>query len=207
MKLRTEKYSEQLARWPDQGRHILAQFDDESVVVYQAYRPAIGLFAIEHQRFGGAFSFSRMSWIKPNFLWMMYRSGWGKKTGQEIVLAIRLKREYFNEILRNAIPSTNLGNLPQEEWKQQVTSSAVRLQWDPDHRPCGQKEERRAIQLGLRNEFLKPFDGEGIIEVIDMRSFVAEQYELVKQEKLDQLVLPAEELYPLDNDLQKVLFI
>src|SRR5439155_2761622 len=30
------------------GRHILTQFDDESVVVYQAYRPAIGRFAAEH---------------------------------------------------------------------------------------------------------------------------------------------------------------
>ncbi len=29
--------------------------------------------------------------------------------------------------------------------------SDVRLQWDPDHKPDGSKETRRAIQLGLRN--------------------------------------------------------
>jgi hypothetical protein len=27
-----------------------------------------------------------MSWIKPNFLWMMYCSGWGTKQRQRIIL-------------------------------------------------------------------------------------------------------------------------
>jgi SAM-dependent methyltransferase len=51
---------------PNSGRHILAQFDDESVVDYQAYRPAIGLFAAKNGHFGGEFGLDRMSWIKPN---------------------------------------------------------------------------------------------------------------------------------------------
>jgi len=25
---------------------------------------------------------NRMTWIKPNFLWMMYRSGWASKKNQ-----------------------------------------------------------------------------------------------------------------------------
>jgi hypothetical protein len=44
----TEPYVRQVARWPESGRHILAQFDAEAVVVYQAYRPAIGHFAAQH---------------------------------------------------------------------------------------------------------------------------------------------------------------
>lgn len=78
----TESYASQRLRWPQAGRHILAQFDDDSIVVYQAYRPAIGRFAAAHGYFGGEFSYLRMSWIKSNFLWMMYRSGWGTKPGQ-----------------------------------------------------------------------------------------------------------------------------
>jgi hypothetical protein len=70
MNLRTEPYLAQTARLPKTGRHILAQFDDESVIVYQAYRPAIDHFAAHHGYFGGEFSLNRMSWIKPNFLWM-----------------------------------------------------------------------------------------------------------------------------------------
>src|SRR5215475_10258164 len=106
MKLNVVPYLEQLDRWPKFGRHILAQFDDEAVVVYQAYRPQIGRFAAEHGYFGGAFSLDRMSWIKPNFLWMMYRSGWGTKEGQEIILAIWLRRSAFAAILKEAVHST-----------------------------------------------------------------------------------------------------
>ena len=70
--LPTELFNEQKARWPNSGRHILAHFDDETLVIYQAYRPTIGNYAIKHGELGGPdFSFSRMSWIKPNFLWMM----------------------------------------------------------------------------------------------------------------------------------------
>jgi hypothetical protein len=58
-------YAKQAARWPKSGGHILAQYDEESVVVYQTYRPSIGRFAAEHGYFGGEFSLSRMSWIKP----------------------------------------------------------------------------------------------------------------------------------------------
>ena len=76
MRLATERYVEQAKTWPASGRHVLAHFDAETVVVYQAYRPAIGRYVIEHGHLGGdGFSYSRMSWVKPNFLWMMFRSG------------------------------------------------------------------------------------------------------------------------------------
>ena len=106
MNLITEPYIAQRARWPRSGRHILAQFDAESVVVYQAYRPEIGHFAARHGYFGGGFGLGRMSWIKPNFLWMMYRSGWGTKEDQEVTLAVRLRRDAFDEILGLAVHST-----------------------------------------------------------------------------------------------------
>ncbi|MEH2315556.1 DUF4291 family protein [Nostoc sp.] len=75
MRLITEPYLTQVSNWPKNGRHILAQYDDHSIVVYQAYRPAIGDFTATYGYFSDEFSFDRMSWIKPNFIWMMYRSG------------------------------------------------------------------------------------------------------------------------------------
>lgn len=72
--MKTEAFATQVARWPPRGRHILAQFDEHAVVVYQAYRPSIGRHAATHgDLLGGGFSLDRMSWIKPNFLWMLYR--------------------------------------------------------------------------------------------------------------------------------------
>nr|WP_310426924.1 DUF4291 family protein [Chamaesiphon sp. VAR_48_metabat_135_sub] len=98
MRLITTSYIEKQTKLPKIGRHIVAQFDEEGVIVYQAYRPAIGNFAATHGYFGGDFSLTRMSWIKPNFLWMMYRSGWGQKEGQEVVLAVKIKRAAFQPL-------------------------------------------------------------------------------------------------------------
>src|SRR5690349_2164524 len=139
MHLQTELYQHQQTHWPNSGRVILAQFDDDTVVVYQAYSPEIGHFAAQHGRFGGSFSYDRMSWIKPNFLWMMYRSGWGTKPGQEVILAVRLKREFFDQLLSQAVPSGYDRDLypALDAWKRDVARSNVRLQWDPDHGPSG----------------------------------------------------------------------
>lgn len=149
MRLITELYQTQEARWPKSGRHILAQYDADSIVVYQAYKPNIGHFAAEHGCFGGEFSFDRMSWIKPNFLWMMYRSGWGTKEGQEVTLAVRIRRTAFDDILRVAVHSTFVPEVhpSHADWQAAVSQSSVRLQWDPDHHPSGAKLERRPFNL------------------------------------------------------------
>lgn len=100
-------------------------------------------------RFGGdRFSYARMSWIKPNFLWMMYRSGWATKKGQEKILAVWITRAGFEEILSHALTGR------QEKEREMDGRSQVRLQWDPDHDPHGVSQQRRAIQLGLRDEVM-----------------------------------------------------
>ena len=157
--MKTSLYCEQKELWPKSGQHILAQYNEHSIIVYQAYRPSIAHYAIEHQKFGGDFKYTRMSWIKPNFLWMMYRSGWATKEGQEHILAIEIPRSLFDKFLLTAIASTwNLHQFPtQEKWKAALSSSEVRLQWDPDHSPNGASLERRAIQIGLRGKMLEQF--------------------------------------------------
>ncbi len=56
----TEPDLGQVSRLPKSGRHIVA-FDNESIFVYQAYRPAIGNFAATHTYFGGELKLNRMS--------------------------------------------------------------------------------------------------------------------------------------------------
>lgn len=63
-------------------RQVRADFDDDTVVVYQAYPPAIAGPAVEAGRFVPPFSRDRMTWVKPSFLWMMYRCGWATKPGR-----------------------------------------------------------------------------------------------------------------------------
>lgn len=200
--LPTELHELQRKRWPQSGRHILAHHDANSVIVYQAYRPAIGEYAIRHGRLDGPdFSLSRMSWIKPNFLWMMYRSSWGTKEGQEVVLGLRLRRSFFERVVREAVPSTfDASYASREAWQEAVGRSEVRLQWDPDHSPKGGKLERRAIQLGLRGRTLAALAHEELLEVIDMRAFVAAQRPLA-QDDSPELQLPLEQV--LDIDFEK----
>ncbi|WP_271764736.1 DUF4291 domain-containing protein [Aquimarina algiphila] len=202
MKLQLEKYKEQKKEWPQQGYHIMAQYDDEKIVVYQSYRPEIGNFAVQNQFFGGAFSFERMTWIKPNFLWMMYRNGWGTKEGQEVVLAIHLKRQAFENYLKNAVYSSFKPTLysSYEVWQKNVQNSNVRLQWDPDHDPYGVKQERRAIQIGLRKEFVKSYAKDDILEIEDISEFVVEQYKLVTSQNLEDLMTPKEKPLTFEDD-------
>ena len=73
---------------------IRADFGRGTIVIYQAYPPAIADAALNAAgRFVPPFWFHRMTWIKPSFLWLMHRSNWGQKSGQERVLAVRVKRE------------------------------------------------------------------------------------------------------------------
>ncbi len=199
--LRKENYRDQLARWPSDGQHILAQYDDEGVVVYQAYRPTIGHFAAKNQFFGGEFKLSRMSWIKTNFLWIMYRCGWGEKADQEVVLAITIRRAAFDTILEAAVHSSfntdSYGS--HENWKRRLVESPVRLQWDPDHDPYGRKQTRRAIQLGLAGEVLNSYSRDWILAIEDVSAFVREGRDLLAENRIGDLLTPYEEVYPVGN--------
>ena len=48
--LQTERYLDQKQRWPKAGQHILAHYDEDSIVVYQAYNAAIGRYAVCEQK-------------------------------------------------------------------------------------------------------------------------------------------------------------
>lgn len=202
-------YSEQAARWPDSGRHVLAHFDATTIVVYQAYCPEIADFAVANQRFGAGFSLSRMSWIKPNFLWMMYRSGWATKTGQERVLAVRLRRVFFDEVLGRAVPSHFARDRfpSRTAWQEAVRSSDVRLQWDPDHDPAGRPLPRRAVQLGLRGDILRRYAETEPVSIVDVTELASAQRENAHGD-FAELVTPEEHVYlPADADVATAIGI
>ena len=83
------------------------------------------------------------------------------------------------------------------DWKARAARSQVRLQWDPDHGPGGAKLERRAVQLGLRGDFLRRYGREWIVAIEDISGFVEEQRAHAGAGGLDELVTPAEDVYPV----------
>jgi Domain of unknown function (DUF4291) len=130
---------------------------------------------------------------------MMYRSGWGQKEGQEVVLAVKIKREAFDSILAHAVRSSYNSDLypTEKDWKRAVSNSNVRLQWDPDHSPTGGKLERKAIQLGLRGDMLDLYAREWIISIEDISKFVWEQHQNLVD--FSQLIVPSETIYPVTD--------
>jgi len=113
----------------------------------------------------------------------------------------------FKKYLQNAVYSSYNENLElsREEWQDQVKDSSVRLQWDPDHDPFGNKSERKAIQIGLRNEFIRSFAKEDIILIENISDFVKEQHQCVLDKNLENLVIPKEKPLLFDENLNKKL--
>ena len=126
----------------------------------------------------------------------MYRSGWATKDGQEHVLAIRVRRPFFDELLLSAVPSSPdpTRYASREAWQQALARSEVRLQWDPDHDPAGRPLRRRAIQLGLRGDVLRRFGEQDLLSVADITAFVAEQRQHL-EDNLHALLVPEERVY------------
>jgi Domain of unknown function (DUF4291) len=151
-------------------REIRAFFDATCIRVYQAYSDEIADSALRHQTFvSPPFSMSRMTWIKPSFLWMMYRSGWGlKDAGQKRILAIDIAHEGFAWALAHSCPSHPGQGMDHDDWKKALALSPVRVQWDPErdfiHRPLA----HRSIQIGLSGEAVKLYATEWIQKITDV---------------------------------------
>ncbi|WP_338804666.1 DUF4291 domain-containing protein [Xenorhabdus griffiniae] len=180
---------------------IKAFYTPQSVRVYQAYSTVIANSAVKNNTFvSPPFSMTRMTWIKPSFLWMMYRSGWGMKDrGQERILAIDITHEGFREILQQGVISHYDPDLfhSQEEWKKEVQQSDVVIQWDPERDIHLNKLEQRTIQIGLRNQAVEHYVNQWIINIEDITSKAHRIHELVKMNKLDMAydLLPEERIY------------
>ena len=58
----------------DSGHKIFAKYTEDTIRIYQAYNDTVADCAVKNNRFSDGFSFDRMTWIKPSFLWLMYRS-------------------------------------------------------------------------------------------------------------------------------------
>jgi len=200
--LKTELYVNSIERLPATGQHIIGCQDQNSIVVYQAYKRGIAEFAVANKRLGGPeFSYARMSWIKPSFLWMMFRCGWAEKENQEAVLALTVARDFFIEILHDAVISSFNRDCydNQEIWRNELNIKQVRLQWDPDHDHFGNTITRRAIQLGLKGNMLERFGKNEIQSVKDITPFVRQQKKLLDDGQTEKLTVPYETIFEIKD--------
>jgi len=135
-------------------KQIRALYSENTIRVYQAYSDVIADSALSAGTFvSPPFKTERMTWIKPSFLWMMYRSGWSRKdNNQRRILAIDISIAGFQWALKNSCLSHKPIGLSDEEWREMKSSKPVRIQWDPERNLHSQQLQHRAIQIGLSNE-------------------------------------------------------
>ncbi len=175
-------------------------YTEETITVYQAYNPDLGDFAARHGRFPDTYNRGRMTWIKPSFLWMMYRSGWATKVRQERVLAITITREGFEWALDNAAMSHYQTEVhaSRQEWAAGLRKP-VRVQWDPERSLTMRPLEYRSLQVGLSGEAVARYVDEWITTIVDVTDLAHDIHRHVRGGSLDDasVLLPAERPYPL----------
>ncbi|MDR2736140.1 MAG: DUF4291 domain-containing protein [Gracilibacteraceae bacterium] len=185
-------------------RQIRAVFDETTIRVYQAYSDAIANAALENGVFvSPPYKIDRMTWIKPSFLWMMYRSGWGHKdAGQKRILAIDITRDGFEWALAHSCPSHPNPDMSQEEWKQLKHKSPVRVQWDPERNLRLQALPYRSIQIGLSKEAAGQYVNQWILRITEITPLAHTIHKLVQTGDTNQAqrLLPEEKPYPLQYD-------
>jgi hypothetical protein len=184
---------------------VRARHTADTVTVYQAYRPEIGGPAARHGRFPAAWKRDRMTWIKPSFLWMMYRCGWGLKEGQETVLAVEIGRDGFAWALRNSCLSHYVPEVHENRtaWQRELRRSPARVQWDPERDLRFTPLPYRSLQLGLSGEAAARYADEWIVGIEDVTPLARQVHGLVRAGDLDAAtaLLPEERPYPVADEV------
>ncbi|MFD8085797.1 DUF4291 domain-containing protein [Kitasatospora sp. NPDC059722] len=170
---------------------IRADHDERTIVLYQAYAPAVADPALAAGRFVAPFSFRRMTWIKPSFRWLMHRSNWARKPGQTRVLAVRITREGWEEALARAVLTT--------AHPDEVAGAAVHVQWDPERTLRGGALNHYSIQVGVGRSLIRTFADEWVVGLTDLTPRVHRIADLVRAGRAAQAerLLPPERPYPL----------
>lgn len=187
-------------------REIRADFNRDSIVVYQAYRNQIAQPAINAGRFEAPFSWGRMTWIKPSFLWLMARSNWGRKSGQEHILAIRIRRSGWEYALSLGVLTSFEAKVHGSEpaWRDEFEHAKIHVQWDPERSLNCKKLQHRSIQVGLSRHIIREFTDDWILDNSEHTALtkkVRSLYLAGHQRRAKEL-LPTERVYPVDNEVR-----
>jgi hypothetical protein len=190
---------------------IRALYDRDTITVYQAYNQQIAQLAVQQQKFVSPFSFHRMTWIKPSFLWLMERSHWATKSNQNHILAIHIQRDFWEYLLQQSIHTdpTLSAHKNGEHWFESFENAKVHIQWDPERNLKGTKLEQRSIQIGISRFLIQAFNNTAIHSIQDITPLVNKmaQFRRLGQYKHAEKLLPKQRIYPLNDALKKHLVI
>eukprot|EP00923_Selenidium_pygospionis_P030369 GHVN01053932.1.p1 GENE.GHVN01053932.1~~GHVN01053932.1.p1 ORF type:complete len:241 (+),score=33.79 GHVN01053932.1:448-1170(+) len=157
------------------------EWDEEGVYFYQAFNDDIANWALDNQVFGGPyFKPGRMTWIKPSFAWVLYRSGYGTKHNQNRILKVKLSHSAVAAILSQCQCGHGGGG------------KLGRVQWDPardimlsaDKKVPRKMLRMRTIQIGVKGRLSKFYVSSvlAIQDVTELSAKVMNAHQLNKTE-------------------------
>lgn len=191
--------------------HIRAEYDERTISVYQAFSPSIADPAMKAQKLVSPFSYDRMTWIKPSFLWLMYRSNWATSAGMERILKIRIQRKNWDAALEEAVLTTpELHVYPDaKKWRVLLDRSRVRVQWDPERDIMNNRMEYKSIQVGITKHLCEEYGKKWIVSIEDCTDLARKIRSLLDQGKIEgaRKLLPEERLYPANDRIRSALGI
>ena len=191
-------------------RQVRATFSEQTIRVYQAYSPEIAMGAVRAQTFVAPFKRERMTWIKPSFTWMMYRSGWATKPGQERILGIDILRQGFEWALSHSSAShfdATTHSTP-DEWQTLLRASPVRIQWDPERTLKLEVLPWRTIQVGLGGDAVAAYLDNWIERIEDVTPLANRVGALVSAGNVEPAadLVPKELPYPLPRQIARQIY-
>lgn len=188
---------------------IRADFDRDTIVVYQAFGPQIAKPAVKAKRFQPPFSMHRMTWLKPSFLWLMARSNWGQKSGQEHILAVRIARKHWEEALAQAVLTSPEKHVyaDRDTWRTQFAQALVHVQWDPEYSLRGAKRNHRAIQVGISRHLIRAYVEQWTLQIEDLTPLVRKIHTKLRSGDASgaRRLLPPERPYPTPTHIAQRL--
>ncbi|KAF4633174.1 hypothetical protein G7Y89_g4953 [Cudoniella acicularis] len=190
-------------------RQIRAYYDDKTITVYQAYSESIATAAVASQNLTASpdFSYDRMTWIKPSWCWMLYRSGYSlKDSRQSRILALKMTHENFLNLLRQAAVCRN------EALTNEEKARKVRVQWDPERSPRLGALGYRSIQIGIGRGLSGKWAEEWVEGIEDVTERALRFKEVVEGDRevgvedlVERGLMPVERVYEVPKELRELL--
>ena len=91
------------------------------------------------------------------------------------------------------------------EWKDKLSRSLVRCQWDPDRDINGNAIARRTIQLGIKGQMVNMYVDKWIERITDITEDVKKLKTIKDNYKLNIGLLPNEKEYYVDDNVKDIL--
>jgi hypothetical protein len=189
---------------------VRANYDHDTIVMYQAYSDLIADSALKNQKFVTPFSFNRMTWIKPSFYWLMHRSHWGQKPNQQRILAVHIKRSGWEKAVSLGVLTSPENSIhgSARKWEEEFNKAKVHVQWDTERNQKGAALMYFSIQVGLSRHIISEYVEDWIVKIEDMTPLVHKLNRFRKEaSKSFSKHLPLERIYPVSQELGAHLMI